>query len=321
MTQYTKPFLTIEQQIALITSRGLLVSDNDFAVDCLRNIGYYRLSGYWYPLRKSSIVTNPDGSEDRFVQDEYREGATFDNVIQIYTYDKHLRLLLLDVLERIEIALRTDVTLQLGQYSPWAYREPQYLDQRFVQDTLPGTNETQFTKFVSRCDDMYTRSKSDFVVHFRGKYSGHLPFWSAVELWDFGMLSIFISGLKYRDKRAIAAKYNVPPELLPSWVRTLADVRNICAHHGRLWNKTLVSQPRTANIGIADLLHINDGFAKEKIYSVIAIARHMQRILNPTSTWADSIISLNESFPEAPGIEFKQMGYPDNWRGLDLWRV
>lgn len=315
MESYTKPFLTIEQQLDLISSRGLQIDDHDYAADCLKNIGYYRLSGYWYPLRESSLVET-----GRIVGDRYREGANFSQVIDLYTYDKHLRLLMLDALERIEIALRTDITLQMGQYSPWAYRESDKLDQKFTNDITPGFTESRFSTFVSRFDDMTNRSKSDFVDHFKRKYSDSLPIWAAVELWDFGMLSVFLSGMKYRDKRDVASRYNIKPEIFPSWVRTLADVRNICAHHGRLWNRTLVSQPKTSGIEINDLQHLNEGFAREKIYSAVAIARHLQRILNPSSTWVDSIISLNESFPTAPGISFKQMGYPENWLELDFWK-
>ncbi len=320
MESYTKPFLTIDQQLDLIASRGMDIGDRAYAADCLKNIGYYRLSGYWYPLRESSVVEDDEGKKTRVVGDSYRDGSTFKQVIDIYTYDKHLRLLMLDVLERIEIALRTDITLQMGQYSPWAYRDGDVLDQRFVTDVTPGFTESRFATFVNRFDDMVARSKSDFVDHFKKKYEDPLPIWAAVELWDFGMLSVFLSGMKYRDKRAIAERYGVKPEILPSWVRTLADVRNICAHHGRLWNRTLVSMPKTAGIEVDDLKHLDEGFAREKIYSAVAIARHMQRILNPSSTWADSIISLNESFPAAPGIAFKQMGYPENWLELGLWK-
>jgi len=320
MESYTKPFLTIDQQLDLIAGRGLDIGDRDYAADCLKNIGYYRLSGYWYPLRESALVENESGVTKRVVGDAYRSGATFSQVIDIYTYDKHLRLLMLDALERIEIALRTDITLQLGQYGQWAYRDGEVLDQRFVHKVNPGFTESQFTTFVNRFDGMAERSKSDFVDHFREKYSDPLPMWAAVELWDFGMLSVFISGMKYKDKRAIAQRYNVPPEILPSWVRMLADVRNICAHHGRLWNRTLVSQPKLAKLQVAELQHLSDGFAQQKIYSAVAIARYMQGVLNPTSTWADSIISLNESFPDAPGIALKQMGYPAEWKNEDLWQ-
>jgi len=323
MQPYTKPFLTIDKQIALITSRGLAVTDRALAEDCLKNIGYYRLSGYWYPLRDSRVVTI-DGVEEREILDTYRPDSNFTQVVDIYSYDKQLRLLMLDVLERIEISLRTDIALQIGQYGPWSYRDATLFDQRFVHDIPNGRTESQFTMFLNRFDDMVIKSKSDFVKHFKGKYSDPLPIWAAVELWDFGMLSIFFSGMKFRDQREIANKYGlIRPQLLPSWIRTLADTRNICAHHSRLWNRGLTSQPKPPQLGeilVLDHLHSNS-FFYERLYGAISIARYMQSIINPKSSWAVKLVELNKTFPAAPGISFDQMGYPNNWTELDLWKL
>jgi abortive infection bacteriophage resistance protein len=172
------------------------------------------------------------------ILDDFREGSTFQSLVELYVYDKRLKILMLDVLERIEIALRANITLQLGQYSPWAYREGDFLNQGFVNKIHPGKTESVYTTLIDRFDSMVVNSKSESVEHFRNKYSSHLPIWAAVELWDFGMLSKFYSGLKYKDQIAIANIYGLQkkPEVLASWIRTLADVRNICAHHGRLWN-------------------------------------------------------------------------------------
>jgi abortive infection bacteriophage resistance protein len=323
MQAYTKPFLTIEQQVALLSSRGLAVTDRPLTEKYLRNIGYYRLSGYWYPLRDSHRVTL-QGIETREILDTYRIGAEFAHVVALYTYDNQLRLLMLDVLEQVEVALRTDIVLQLGQYGPWAYRESSLLDQKFVTHIPTGKTESQFTQFIKRFDDMVVKSKSDFVKHFKAKYSDPLPIWAAVELWDFGMLSVFFSGLKYKDQRAIATRYNLSrPELLPTWIRTLADIRNICAHHSRLWNRGLTSQPKIPRVGeivLLDHLHTNS-VAYERLYGAVAIAGYMQSIINPHTSWKKQLIDLNVTFPVAPGLTFEHMGYPDNWTDLDLWQV
>ncbi|NQY59623.1 MAG: Abi family protein [Cognatishimia sp.] len=78
------------------------------------------------------------------------------------------------------------------------------MDGRFVNNIPRNKPDTRFNTFIARFDDMVANSKDDFVEHFRGKYSDPLPIWAAVELWDFGVLSVFFSGLKYRDQRAIA---------------------------------------------------------------------------------------------------------------------
>jgi abortive infection bacteriophage resistance protein len=229
---YTKPFLPVADQIARIQARGMVITDHGKAQQYLENIGYYRLSGYWYPMRRSQTSTTPSGVINTTVLDIFRPGSEFSQVVDLYVFDKKLRLIMLDALERIEIALRTDIALQLGQYDPWAYRNPKLLDGKFTTDIPKGRSKTRFQDFIDRFDRSASESKEDFVKHFRATYSNPLPIWAAVELWDFGALSMFLSGMKYRDQRSIAARYGVPrPEVLPTWVRTLAFVRNVCAHH------------------------------------------------------------------------------------------
>jgi abortive infection bacteriophage resistance protein len=170
---------------------------------------------------------------------------------------------------------------------------------------------------------MAANSKEEFVAHFRQRYSDPLPIWAAVELWDFGMLSMFIGGMKYGNVRNIATKYGIlRPELFPTWVRTLAFVRNICAHHGRLWNKPLIAQPKPPKKGeIPHLDHIvGDSFATERFYAAAAIARHFQLVINPTSMWGKRFTELVPTFPKAPGIVVGQAGFPNDWHQLALWK-
>ena len=319
---YTKPFLPVADQIARIQARGMVVTDKGKAQQYLENIGYYRLSGYWYPLRRSQITTAPSGEIVTTVLDDFRSGSEFSQVVDLYVFDKKLRLMMLDVLERIEIAFRTDIALQLGQYDPWAYREPTLLDGKFTADIPKGRSKTRFWDFIDRFDRAVSDSKEDFVKHFRATYSNPLPIWAAVELWDFGTLSMFLSGMKYRDQRAIAARYGVPrPELLPTWVRTLAFVRNVCAHHSRMWNKPLVAEPRAPRVGEVPLLdHLaQDKFARERFYSAAALARYFQRQINPNSSWGTRFVAAVDTFPQAPGIALGQAGSPADWKTLPLW--
>jgi hypothetical protein len=108
---YSKPYLAIADQLALIKGRGMIVSDDALAQAYLNKIGYYRLSGYWYPYRKSSQVGGKT-----VVEDNFRDTTKFAEIVDLYVFDKKLRLLMLDIIERVEIALRVQITLQLGQY-------------------------------------------------------------------------------------------------------------------------------------------------------------------------------------------------------------
>ena len=151
---YSKPYLTLDQQLALIASRGMGVSEPAKAKDYLKRIGYYRLSGYWYPYRHSTIT----GSR-LVIGDNFRPGTEFAEIVDLYVFDKRLRLLMLDVVERIEISLRVQITLQLGQYHSHAHREPQHLHGNFARRLYPKTGVPPHTEWLRRHDEAFDRQR------------------------------------------------------------------------------------------------------------------------------------------------------------------
>ena len=319
MKPFSKPYLPVPAQIALLKSRGLAITDDIRAAAALERIGYYRLSGYWYPFRTSQTA-NPGGT--RFVLDAYRPGSEFGQVIDLYVFDKKLRLLTLDAIERVEVALRTDISLLLGQRSPLAHREPAQLHGRFTKTLLRGRGVTAHQEWLQRLDAVAARSREEFVEHFRRTYSTPLPIWMAVELWDFGMLSHFLSGMRHQDQATLAAKYGLPrPELLTGWVRSINFARNLCAHHSRLWNRPLVDQPPLPRNGeVAWLDHLAaDTHAQKRYYAVAAILRYLLRFVNPTTSWATRLADHVADLPPAPGISIRHMGFPKDWAKLPLW--
>ena len=320
MQPFSKPYLPVPAQIALLKARGLTITDDARATAALERIGYYRLSGYWYPLR-SSTVTNPGNV--RVVQDNFRPGSEFGQIIDLYVFDKKLRLLTLDAIERVEVALRTDIALLLGQHSPTAHRDPAFLHGKFAKMPLRGKTVTGHQVWLERLDDTTSRSREEFVQHFRQTYSTPLPIWMAVELWDFGMLSHFLAGMRHQDQATLAAKYGLPrPELLTGWVRSINFARNLCAHHSRLWNRPLVDQPplpRKAEVPWLDHLAA-DAHAQKRYYAVAAVLRYLLRFINPTTTWPTRLADLVSTLPTAPGISQRHMGFPKNWIDLPLWQ-
>ncbi len=174
-----------------------------------------------------------------------------------------------------------------------------------------------------RFDDLAARSKEDFVIHFKNKYSDPLPIWVATELWDYGLLSRFLSGISHRDISVIAARYNVPrPELLTSWIRSMNHVRNICAHHSRLWNRSPSDQPRIPRTGEIPMLDhlVTDQYAQVHIYAVAAVMQYVLQAINPSSQWKQRLKDHFATFPTAPGINIGQTGFPQGWETLPLWR-
>ena len=324
---YTKQHLDIRAQLQLLQQRGMIISDIRKAEACLERIGYYRLSGYWYPFRVESEETDRMGKTVIVKQDNFKEGTQFQSVYDLYVFDKRLRILMLDAIERLEVGLRVAIALLLGKRSPTAHRNPSELSSNFTR--LNSRGEIPHKKWLEKHDVLALKSKEDFIVHFRSKYSSDLPIWIAIELWDFGLLSVFTYGLKNSDLDVLSKKYSLPRrELLTSWIRSINHIRNICAHHGRLWNRSPVDQPKLPRLGEIPLLdHIasntvvplSNNLALIRLYAVAAIIQFFLRTINPNSTWSERLKEHLDSFPNVPHVSVESMGFPKNWSKMPLW--
>ena len=288
----------------------MIITDLDAAHSCLERIGYYRLSAYWFPFRRANNSA------------EFKPGTTFQQVMDLYILDKRLRLLFMDALERVEVALRVNVALLLAAREPWAHRDPNQLHGKFAKIN-PHTGRSRHQDWLAKLDRKFADSNEEFVKHFKQKYSSErLPLWMAIELWDFGMLSVLVSGMQYKDQEQLAAKYHLPrPTLLTSWVRNLNYVRNLCAHYCRLWNRSPLDQiapPRIGEITLLDHLVLNKK-ALVRVYASAAILQFLLRTIHPTSSWSHRLERLYATFPTTESVKLTQAGFPLNWEGLDLW--
>ncbi len=330
---YTKSYKGVTDQLSLLSARGMEITDATAAAACLSRIGYYRLSGYWYPFRQSHTSSHPvtgqkllDSVTQRIrtiVEDDFRPDTTFHQVMELYVFDKRLRLLFLDAIERVEIALRVDIALLLGKRDPWAHRNPNQLHGHFTKRIDPTTGRSEYDKWLARLDFTFSRSQDEFVKHFKRKYVGEWPpIWIAIELWDFGMLSVFLSGMKIADRQELASKYGFPrPDLLTSWARNINHVRNLCAHHNRLWNRSPIDQISSPKVGeLTNLDHLAlNRVAQSRIYSTAAALQFLLRTINPTSSWGSRLKRHCASFPTSSIINLSQAGFPRNWESLSLW--
>ena len=317
----------------MLRGRGIEITDMGAASICLERIGYYRLSGYWYPFRKSHIKVDPlsgsaiphpvSGKQQVIVEDDFRPGTSFHTVMGLYVFDKRLRLLFLDAIERVEVALRVDIALLIGKRDPWAHRDPNQMHGRFSKRLDPRTGHNEYVRWLTKLDRLFDRSQEEFVKHFKRKYTGDKPpIWIAIELWDFGMLSVFLSGMKYADQVQLAAKYGLPrAELLASTVRNMNNIRNICAHHSRLWNRSPADQIAPTKAGeIADLDHLaTDISAQSRIYATAAALQFLLKTIHPGSSWGARLKAHCADFPVSPEIAITQGGFPPGWERLVLW--
>jgi len=312
---YTKPFLSIAKQIDVLKSRGMLIENDEIAASYLETIGYYRLSGYWFNFRKR------DKNDPSIVLEEFVPETKFTDAVNLYVFDRKLRLLFMDAIERVEVALRVRAASVMGGRSPLVHLDGKYLNNWFTAKGKQG--ESHHSRWTQKLDRAIDRSKEHFVSNYKNKYDSPLPIWIAIELWDFGLTSFFISGLKAKDQTKIANHFDIPRNvLLTSWVRSINYARNVCAHHARLWNSVPADQPKLIKAGeIAELEHLlTNKNAQIRIYAQAALIQYFMKRINPTSTWGERMKELLNEFPETPGLSVGNMGFPKDWQNLDLWR-
>ena len=295
-TPYSKQIQTFANQISILKQRGLLIANENDAESWLRKVSYYRMSGYWYPLladRQNHI---------------FKAGSTFEQARMLYDFDSRLRQLVLSYIERIEVAVRTQM----------AYVMSMAHDGYWFENVTLFSQQAQHAKALANIQDEYKRSDEQFVRAFRRKYSDPLPpSWITLEITSFGTMSILYQNLKPGlPKRDVAASFGVSDTVFASWLHTLVYIRNICAHHARLWNRTLGVRPlmprRPHRVFIAQ-----PATDTQRVYFVLAIIRYWLNIIEPNNTLTQDLTTLLASYP---GVYPGALGFPSQWQQEPLWR-
>lgn len=314
-----KPWLSFEDQLKQLESRGLCVDDTRTALGYLERLGYYRLSGYWYSLRQiDEDAAQCLGKPQR--QDIFVPGSRFEHVVQLYVFDKKLRLLAMDALERIEMALRVDVAHLLGKRSPMAHEDSRSFHGNFAKKIIsygPNGGKTEHQVWLGKYRSLLHRARKEALVSHCMQQYGKLPIWVSIEIWDFGLLSKLFSGMKYHDKNEIAKIYGVPDGVTFSkWLRSLNFIRNVSAHHSRLWNINVVERSP-----VPMDWPVRPSNARPFFYFCL-----MQQLLNvicPNSTWGKRFTDLLENeFPKLPDglLSTDDMGLVADWKDSALWK-
>lgn len=310
---YDKPWHSCEEMIVKLRERGLTITNDEKALSYLSRIGYYRLSGYWYSFRQQQLIDGEQIKLDRFIQ-----GASFEQAVHLYVFDKKLRLLMMDALERIEIAFRVEIAHLLGEKDPFAYLKPELFHPKFSIN-INRQGITGHQNWLDKHEKLIDRSKERFIEHNKNKHGLPLPIWIACEVWDFGTLSFLFGGMKEADQDAIAVKFGLTNgRVLASWLRSLNYLRNVCAHHSRLWNRNVVEKPRLPNAQIVPWVtpFIENDRLRARPFLLFCITQHLMKSINPNSTWGARLSNL--MLTELPdmtqmGLDLNSMGITDNW--------
>lgn len=325
---YSKPWNSFEEQLDKLIARGLHVSDRDKALSCLQRIGYYRLSGYWFAFRERSgpccLLDKPSSGKNQekgesLVLDNFKSGASFQDAVDLYVFDKELRLLVTDALERVEIALRVDVSHTLGKLDSFAYLKADLFHPSFSHSLNKDSGVTRHHEWVTKHAQLISRSKEEFVSHIKVKYGLPLPIWIACEVWDFGTLSTLFGGMREAEQDVIAFRYGVNNgRVFATWLRSLNYLRNVCAHHSRLWNRNIVDQPRLPPVAELRWVEpfVGKGHALARCFLLLCMLRQLLKVINPTSSWAARLAQHLASFPELGhlGLNLAGLGAPLDWQ-------
>lgn len=295
--KYDKPPLSFEQQADLLIKRGI-IADKALLVSRLKNVNYYRLSGYLYPYRQAN--------------DNFKPGTTFEQVWRHYAFDRRLRILIMDALERVEVGVRTQLIYHFShKYGAFGY---------YQRDNFPKLEVKHFDKWIKEIRDEASRSCEKFVEHFHGRYGdchSDLPLWMLGEIMSFGKVLTMFNGVDDSIRKLIARHYGTEDEVLKSWLGTLNVIRNICAHHGRLWNRELGYKPYIPKKQKHPEWHIPVLIPQNRIFGILTILRYLLRTIAPQSKWETRLLDLLDEYPE---ISRWSMGFSDNWKESPLWQ-
>jgi abortive infection bacteriophage resistance protein len=296
---YPKSPLTVEDQVQLLIKRGMVIDNAARAKHFLTHINYYRLSAYWLPFE---VDCGPG-------QHAFRQGTSFNDIIAVYGFDRELRILIMDVIERFEIALR----------ARWA----NYLSVRY--GAFCHEDKTLFKKYhvwdccMKKLDEEYQRSRETFAEHYRNKY-GDLkspPIWVACELFSFGHLSHWFANLKIpKDRQAIADAYEIDETVLVSFTHHLTIVRNHCAHHGRIWNRKFSFRMKLPNKKPRIIIKSFEEKDENYLYNTLTMLGYLVDIISPNSTWVSRVKNL---ISQCGQIRVTDMGFPGDWLSRYPW--
>lgn len=297
--RYSKPPLSYEDQLSLLEARGLRIEDRAKALGCLGHLNYYRLRAYWLGQEKPK---GPNGEHG------FAQGASFDTALALYVFDRKLRLLVMDAIERVEVSVRTR----------WAHHLALKHGAHAHLDATLFKNPAIHGRLMAGLREEVERSQEIFIEHYLDTYHEPPlpPLWSACEVMSFGQLSRWVGNLKFRaDRQAIASIYGLDERVFISFLHHLTTVRNLCAHHARLWNRRFTITMRLPRPTASGSAPFNPA-ADRNLYNTLVMLGSLLRIVSPGSSWAQRVRMLVSITPEvAPSA----MGFPSSWGSEPLW--
>ncbi len=298
--RYQKPPTSIEQQITIMRNRGLIIEDESYARQCLQFVGYFRLSGYALPFQ---LNYNNDGSHT------FIRNTCFEDISDLYVFDRKLRLLVIDALERIEVAVRATISQVMSER----------VGVHWYLDCSTFSSNFDYFSFFDRLkkdighDHSKRAVRQVFIQHYFEKYTDPPlpPSWMIFEILSLGTLSKIFKNLLREHQKKITKEYELDGSIFSSWLHSLSYLRNLAAHHQRLWNRKYTIKPAVAKKFSDDLT------SQDRFYAQAVLIQVLLKVILPDSGWSHSLCKL---LNEHPTVDIEKMGFPVNWTAKDLWK-
>ena len=296
---YSKPFKEISELLEILKNRRLIINYYQFANDFLHNVNYYRLSAYYIPFYESPNL--------------FKDNVRFEDICNLYEFDKELRGVIFKYLEQIEIILRTKITHNHARkYGAFGYRNVENSLNKAYKIRNNST-KTVYDEFMEKVEQETNRSNEVFIKHIKEKYkTNHLPIWALSEILSFGTLTKLYTILPKILKKEIANSFheNLDIKVLDNWLLGLTVVRNTCAHHARMWNRKFTisfTYPKQITNFLDSLVSTNQIF----------FALSVMLVLLKDNKLKDELASL---FKKYPNVDKRKMGFTDNWQEFKIWK-
>lgn len=238
----------------------------------------------------------------------FKDGSTFDKVLMLYRFDKKLRVLLFNEIEKIEIAVRESIMNMTAERSG---------DVFWLTNNVHFHDQNLFNNSINLLKKEYDRSTEDFIEHFKHTYIEPFPpAWILGELLPMGNINIFYRNLKDKTlKKKIAKRFHLHAPVFESWLSVLTLTRNSCCHHSRVWNKVNKIIPNDMKGMTRPWITL--AADKRRIYYNICIIKYFLDIISPDN---DFLAKLRWLFLYFPEIDLQAMGFPKGWETEPLWQ-
>ncbi len=238
---------------------------------------------------------------------QFKDEVTFEKVMMLYRFDKKLRLLLFNEIEKIEIAVREAIMNMTADRTG---------DIFWLTNPVHFHDQSIFNNSMNLLKKEYDHSTEDFIEHFKVTYLEPFPpAWILGELLPMGNVNIYYRNLKDKTlKKQIAKRFYLHAPVFESWLSVLTLTRNSCCHHSRVWNKVNKIIPNDMrNMTRPWITQCAD---KRRIYYNICIIKYFLDIISPDNDFPSELCCLFDRFPE---IDLAAMGFPTNWKEEPLW--